>query len=82
MIEVEGKDVAVKLDLCTSIEEICLRELFPNDFDEKDGAVYDERNRRVEARRERRFRDLVLETKPSGTIPRGEAAAILAERVL
>ena len=82
MIEVEGKDVAVKLDLCTRIEEICLRELFPNDFDEKDGAVYDERNRRVEARRERRFRDLVLETKPSGTIPKGEAAAILAERVL
>ncbi len=82
MIEVEGKDVAVKLDLCTRIEENCLRELFPNDFDEKDGAVYDERNRRVEARRERRFRDLVLETKPSGKIPPGEAATILATRVL
>lgn len=82
MIEIEGKEIAVKLDLCTRIEESCLRELFPGDFEEKDGAVYDERNRRVEARRERRFRDLVLETKPSGTIPAGEAAALLAERVL
>lgn len=82
MIEIEGKDVAVKLGLCTRVEESCLHDLFPNDFDEKDGAVYDERNRRVEARRERRFRDLVLETKLSGTVPPGEAAALLAERVL
>ncbi|NLT71210.1 MAG: ATP-dependent helicase HrpB [Verrucomicrobiaceae bacterium] len=82
MIEVEGKELAVKLGLCTRIEESCLHDLFPDDFDEKDGAVYDERNRRVEARRERRFRDLVLETKLTGTVPPDEAAALLAERVL
>ncbi len=82
MIEVEGRDLAVKLDLCTRVDESLLRELFPDDFDERDGAVYDEKNRKVEARRERRFRDLVLETRPTGQIPAGEAASILAARVL
>ncbi|HRQ87342.1 MAG TPA: ATP-dependent helicase C-terminal domain-containing protein, partial [Bacteroidia bacterium] len=82
MIEVEGKDVSVKLSLCTRIEEAWLRECFPTDFHERDGAVWDEKTRRVEARRERRFRDLVLESRPSGTVPLGEAASILAQRVL
>ncbi len=82
MIEVEGKDLNVKLGLCTRIDENWLRDLFPDGFDERDGAVYDERNRRIEARKERRFRDLVLETRPSGEAPLNEAAAILAEKVL
>lgn len=82
MIEVEGKDVSVKLSLCTRIEEAWLRERFPDDFHERDGAVWDERQRKVEARRERRFRDLVLESRPSGTAPPAAAASILAERVL
>ncbi|MCB1206211.1 MAG: ATP-dependent helicase HrpB [Verrucomicrobiae bacterium] len=82
MVEVEGKDVAVKLSLCTRVEEAWLRERFPNDFQERDGAVWDERNRKVEARRERRFRDLVLESRPSGQVPREQAASLLAERVL
>ncbi len=82
MIEVESRDLSVKLDLCTRIEEATLRELFPNDFAERDGAAYNETNRRVEATRERRFRDLVLETRPSGNIPPGVAASLLATRVL
>ncbi len=82
MVEVEGKDVAVKLSLCTRVEESWLRERFPGDFQERDGAVWDERNRKVEARRERRFRDLVLESRPSGQPPKEEAATLLAERVL
>ncbi len=82
MVEVEGKDVSVKLSLCTRVEESWLRERFPDDFQESDGAVWDERNRKVEARRERRFRDLVLESRPSGQPPREQAATILAERVL
>lgn len=82
MIEVEGKDLSVKLALCTRVEEESLQRLFPDDFQSKDGAVYDERNRRVEARLENRFRDLVLETKPSGEVPLEEAAQLLAGRVL
>ncbi len=82
MVEVEGKDVSVKLSLCTRVEESWLRERFPGDFHERDGAVWDERLRKVEARRERHFRDLVLESRPSGTAPSAEAASLLAERVL
>ncbi len=82
IVEVEGKDLSVKLSLCTRIEESWLRARFPDDFHERDGAVWDERQRRVEARRERRFRDLVLESRPSGTAPKAEAASLLAERVL
>jgi len=82
MIEVEGRDLTVKLGLCTRIEESWLAELFPDAFEQKEGAVYDERSRKVEARLEKRFRDLVLETKPSGEVPLEEAASLLAERVL
>jgi len=82
MIEIEGRELNVKLSLCTRVEEDWLRDLFPDDFHERNGAVYDESTRRVEARREKRFRDLILETKPSGEVPLEEAAAILAERVL
>jgi len=82
MIEIEGRELEVKLGLCTRVEEEWVREMFPGDFVERDGAVYDERTRRVEARRERRFRDLVLETRPSGEPPPEEAAALLADHVL
>lgn len=82
MIEVEGRDLTVKLGLCTRIEETWLQELFPDAFEKKEGAVYDERSRKVEARLEKRFRDLVLETKPGGEVPPEEAATLLAERVL
>lgn len=82
MIEVEGRDLTVKLRLCTLLEEAWLRDAFPGDFHETEGAVYDETHRRVEARRERRFRDLVLESRASDQIPTREAAGLLAERVL
>lgn len=82
MIEIEGRELNVKLSLCTRVEEDWLRDLFPDDFHQRDGAVYDERTRRIEARKETRFRDLVLETRPSGDVPLDEAASILAERVL
>lgn len=82
MIEVEGKDVSVKLSLCTRIAEDWLRQLFPQDFHEHNGALWDERQRRVEARRERRFRDLVIESRVSGEPPGEQAALLLAQRVL
>lgn len=82
MIEIEGRDLQVKLSHCTRVEEAWLEDAFPNLFEEKSGAVYDERFRRVEARREKRFRDLVLESKASGEVPLDQAAALLAGRVL
>jgi len=81
MVEVEGRDLSVRLGLCTLIDETWLREAHPDDFVETSGAAWDEKTRRVEGRREKRFRDLVLESKPGAEVPPREAAAILAEKV-
>ncbi|MGB0991105.1 MAG: ATP-dependent helicase HrpB [Akkermansiaceae bacterium] len=82
MTEVEGKEVTVYLNRCTRVELDDLRELFPDDFSEHDGAVYDETSRRVVRRRETRFRDLVLASKDGGEPPLSDAAHLLAERVV
>lgn len=82
--ELESRgEVSVLLNLCTAIEEPWLKELFPEDFIEAGGVTYDETARRVLARKERRFRDLVLESKQTAEAPpAGEAAALLAREVI
>lgn len=82
--EIESRgEVNTLLGLCTAVEEAWLRELFPDDFHDASGVWYDESMRRVVARKERRFRDLVLESKQTADEPpEGEAAAILAREVL
>ncbi len=77
--EVEGRggDVTVLLSLATAVEEGWLKELFPDDYHDEIGVVYDGSVRRVIARRERRFRDLVLEAKPTADEPPASAAAAL-----
>ena len=81
-IEARG-EVTVLLSLATAVEEAWLPELFPGDYRDGTGVVYDESTRRVVARRERRFRDLVLEARPTAEPPpAGEAAALLAREVL
>jgi len=78
-----GGEVNVLLSLATAVEEAWLRELFPDDHRETQGVVYDEQARRVMARRERRFRDLVLEAKAGGDdVPPDAAAALLTREVL
>ncbi len=82
--EVESRgEVNTLLNLCTAIEESWLQELFPKDFVDAGGVAYDVTMRRVLARKERRFRDLVLESKQTADEPpTGEAAAILAREVM
>jgi len=83
--EVEGRggEVNVLLSLATAVDEVWLKELFPADYYEARGVVYDEAAKRVVARRERRFRDLVLEAKGnSDDVPSSEAAALLTAEVL
>ena len=78
-----GGEVTVLLSLGTAIEESWLAELFPRDLIETKGVAYDEQARRVIARRERRFRDLVLEAKAGGDdVPPDAAARLLAREVL
>lgn len=82
--EIESRgEVNTILNLNTAIDEAWLKELFPEDFQDAGGVVYDEQQRRVLARKERRFRDLVLESKQTADEPpEGAAAALLAREVL
>jgi ATP-dependent helicase HrpB len=76
-------EVNVLLSLATAIEEPWLKEIFPDDYRETRGVSYDEAIKRVVSRRERRFRDLVLESKQSSDeAPLNEAAALLTKEVL
>ena len=82
-IEGRGGEVNVLLSLATAIEEPWLKEIFPEDYREVRAVVYDESARRVVTRRERRFRDLVLEARAgSDDAPLNEAAALLTREVL
>ena len=82
-IEGRGGEVNVLLSLATSIDEAWLREIFPDDYREMRGVVYDEQQKRVVSRRERRFRDIVLEAKSSSDdAPLDAAAALLTKEVL
>ena len=83
--EVEGRggELNVLLSLATAIEEPWLKEIFPDDYREVRGVTYDESIKRVVSRRERRFRDLVLEARASSDeAPLNEAAALLTKEVL
>ena len=76
-------EVNTLLTLATAIEEPWLKEIFPDDFREARSVTYDEQIKRVVTRRERRFRDLVLETKASSDeAPLDAAAALLTKEVL
>lgn len=83
--EVGGRagEVSVLLNLVTAIEESWLEELFPGDYRSIEGAAYDETAKRVVMRRERRFRDLVLESKSGGgEVPLDAAAGLLVKEIL
>ncbi len=76
-------EVSTLLSLATAVEEPWLKELFPADYREERAVVYDPEMKRVITRRERRFRDLVLEARVSGDeAPLGEAALLLTREVV
>jgi len=81
--EVEAREVIVHLRRATGIDPEWLKELFPEDFQLVDGAAWDDVRRRVVARKETRFRDLVIESiERDQGVNLDAAAEILAERVL
>ena len=78
-----GGEVNTLLNLTTAIEESWLEEMFPEDYKTVRGVVYDETAKRVVMRNERRFRDLVIESKVAhGDPPTDEAATLLTKEVL
>lgn len=80
-VSVRG-EVTTLLSLATEVEESWLRELFPRDFSEVAAARYDPAQRRVVTRVERRFRDLVLESRERDDAPSDAASRLLADEVL
>jgi ATP-dependent helicase HrpB len=75
------RNLNVMLNLATAIKEEWLRELFPNDFKAVRAVAFDPTLRRVIAREETRFRDLVLEEKLLDNPPADEAGSLLAREV-
>ena len=75
-------EINVLLTQATAIQEDWLRELYPEDFSERSAVSWDADAKRVVARREIVFRDLVLESQLRGTPPAEEAARLLAAKVL
>ena len=81
--EVEAREVITHLRRATAIDPTWLAPLFPDDLTTTDGAAWDETRRRVVARKETRFRDLVLESKETDqNVNLDQAAELLAARVL
>lgn len=80
-IEMRGQST-VYLSLISAIEVNWLRELFPDDFSQSEQVVWDNKLKRVFARRLTRFRDLVLESEEAGEPPLDRAAELLAQAAL
>jgi ATP-dependent helicase HrpB len=83
--EVGGRagEVSVLLSLATAVEEAWLKDLFPGELKDLREVAYDPDSKRVVARHERRFRDLVLESKTqSESVPLNESASLLAREVV
>ncbi len=82
--EIEGRsgEAQVLLSLATQIEERWLREMFPNNFEERVTYQFDKSQNRVVVRRERIFRDLVIDSQDRDAEPSAEASACLAAAVV
>ena len=81
--EIEGRDgdAQVILSLATEIQEDWLREMFPDDFTDRTEHRFDPTARRVVLRREKLFRDLVIESRDRDAPPSAAASACLAAHV-
>jgi ATP-dependent helicase HrpB len=75
------REVTVLLSLATAVDLKWLEQLFPDDFFDSVLTLYDASLRRVVARRERRFRDLVLESSDQEKPNLEQAASLLALEV-
>ncbi|MGI9089135.1 MAG: ATP-dependent helicase HrpB [Chthoniobacterales bacterium] len=80
-IESGDKERQVLLTLATAIEENWLRELFPEAFTDRVEVAFDAGLRRVTARRQKMFHDLVLRAE-AAEVPAAEAAGLLAAEVI
>jgi len=71
-------DVRVQLSMATAIDEQMLRDLFPEDFTDRNDYFFDTSTNRVVKRTEKVFRDLVLESVHRDAQSCEEASKVLA----
>ena len=75
-------EVEVILGLVTAVKEDWLREMFPKDFSESGGLVFEENGRRILRAERTCFRDLVLEETKRDVEANPDTAVALAQAVL
>lgn len=81
--EIEGgRDLKVRLNLCTAISEVWLDELFPDDMEEKADAIFDPVLKRVVTKQWKSFRGLELHASMKQEVDPQQAAELIAEEVL
>jgi ATP-dependent helicase HrpB len=82
--EIQGRDeeLIVLISQVTAVREEWLRQLFPHDFRNSDQVFFDPVTRRVQAKRELLFRDLLLQSTKLEKPPLEIAAEILAKEVI
>lgn len=81
--EIEGgRNLNVRLNLCTAISEAWLEELFPADLDEKVEAVFDPSLKRVVSKEMKTFRGLELHARMKQEVDPDQAAVLIAEEVM
>jgi ATP-dependent helicase HrpB len=82
--EVQGKggELNVLLNNATAVREEWLAELDPQAFRKEEKYFYDTTHRRVMARRQTCFRDLVLRFDTTDKVPKEAAARLLAEQII
>jgi len=72
-------EVRTQLSMATAVDESMLRHLFPNDFHETKELFFDTSINRVVWKKEKIYRDLVLESIQQDAPPSLEASHVLAE---
>lgn len=75
-------DVRIQLSMATAIDEGMLRNIFPHDFSDKTELYFDTTNNRVAEKKEKVFRDLVLESITRDVFSSQEASKILAHGII
>lgn len=80
--EIEGREMNVLLNLNTAVSRELLQSLFPGSFQAGRSAEWNPRDRKVDALDVVRYRDLILESKPSKNPPEEKAAEILAREIM
>ncbi len=75
-------DVRIQLSMATAIDDGMLRTLFPDDFFDKTELSFDSANNRVIEKKEKVFRDLVLESISRDITPSPKVSAVLAQGIM